>query len=30
MIELLGVFYAIVGVTGYGMCFYHHTGDRKH
>jgi len=30
MIELLGVFYAIVGVTGYSMYFYHHTGDRKH
>jgi hypothetical protein len=30
MIELLGVFYAIVGVTGYSMYFYHNTGDRKH
>ena len=30
MIELLGVFYAIVGTTGYGMFIYHNTGDRKH
>lgn len=30
MIEFLGVFYAIVGVAGYGMYFYHNTGDRKH
>ena len=30
MIELLGVFYAIVGATGYGMFIYHNTGDRKH
>jgi hypothetical protein len=30
MIELLGIFYPSVAVIGYGMYFYHNTGDRKH
>lgn len=29
MIELLGIFYTIVAVIGYGMYFYHNTGDRN-
>lgn len=28
--EILGIFYGTVIAIGYGMFFYHNTGDRKH
>ena len=28
--EILGIFYGTAIAVGYGMFFYHNTGDRKH
>lgn len=28
--EILGIFYGTVIAVGYGMFFYHNSGERKH